>query len=239
MELFANVVFLLHDTVSRFLVSRLVLVRKGILAIAILSLVGIFLPEFRKLFGNAAAVLFYALLFLSPLAKITRMRLLLQGMSIRREIGILMGVFAIVHVTGYFLDPIWVSTFIAPYSWREPFSFGPLVLLGIVSLALVLPLLLTSNDFSVRLFGGRNWKRVHWLVYPAFVAITFHWMFRRSEWSLSGFLTGCAIVAMYVLLKLLARRNFIAPLRVAIDAVASQYGSYHRKVPLVSREKTS
>ena len=49
------------------------------------------------------------------------------------------------------------------------------VVAGMIGLLPHSPLLLTSIIFSVRFLGGRAWKQLHRLTYPAFFFIVFFW----------------------------------------------------------------
>lgn len=215
--------FWTHDFLSGLLAKYFVGIKKMILVVAYVSLLGIFFPEFGQDYGNASITVLFVIIFLSPISKILRMRVLLQMMGLRRELGISMGFLAIVHGMTY-LVPAWGtdSSFFAVYFW-----------LGIVALFLTLPLLLTSNTFSVRLFGGKKWKMVHYLVYPLFVAAVLHESLRfGGAWSLSNtralldLAQATSIICFYGLLKVLARKNFFAPLERMIAYVASRYVAY-------------
>jgi methionine sulfoxide reductase heme-binding subunit len=48
------------------------------------------------------------------------------------------------------------------------------LLVGVVAVLLLIPLAVTSFDYFIRVMG-KNWKRLHWLVYPAVVASILHY----------------------------------------------------------------
>lgn len=48
------------------------------------------------------------------------------------------------------------------------------LLIGTLSLLMLVPLAITSFDYFIRRMG-KNWKRLHWLVYPAAVAAILHY----------------------------------------------------------------
>ncbi|MEI8097137.1 MAG: ferric reductase-like transmembrane domain-containing protein, partial [Candidatus Moraniibacteriota bacterium] len=135
--------FQIHDFASNFITENFILIKRSILIVSYLSLFWIFFPEMRKDFGNFAETMLLGILFLSPLSKIFRMRLLAQLMGLRRELGILMGCFALVHGVAYFVDPVSFSLNIAPYLNSQFFSMDPLFYFGIVALIVTIPLLLT------------------------------------------------------------------------------------------------
>lgn len=221
--------FDVHDFASEFIAKHLFLVKRLLLFVAYLSLFGILFPGLRKGFGSLAEYMLLLILFLSPLSKIFRARLLLQMMGLRREFGILMGCLAIVHGVTYFLDPVTFSLNIEPYLNTRFFSMPPLFYFGILSLILVLPLLLTSNNFSLRFLGGERWKTLHRLVYVILFTVLLHIFFIRGVRRGFGaveLIQPAGIIFGYVLLKVLAWKNFIAPLRDIIASVGDRYGRY-------------
>lgn len=220
--------FRLHDSASDFLAAHLLSIKRTLLIVAHLSLFGFLFPDLRKDFGEMAANVLLVILFLSPLSRIFRMRLLAQLMGIRRELGILMAYLATVHGMGYILDPAWFVVLIAPY-WRTDFlSIEPRLLLGMLAYALTLPLLLTSNTLALRFLGGKRWKMLHRLVYGIFFAAIFHRLFTRSAAGddVAALTQAIILVSAYLLAKLLAWKNFIAPLRDVIASVSVRYRTY-------------
>jgi sulfoxide reductase heme-binding subunit YedZ len=225
---FVVLCFDLHDFVSDFLARHLLSVKRTLLIAAHLSLFGFLFPDLRKDFGEMAANVLLVILFLSPLSRIFRMRLLAQMMGIRREIGILMAYLATVHGMGYILDPAWFSILIEPY-WRTDFlSIEPRLLFGMLAYLLTIPLLLTSNDLALRFLGGKRWKMLHRLVYGLFFAAIFHRLLTKSAAGedMGALFQAIVLVSAYLLVKLLAWKNFIAPLRDMIAYVASRYKEY-------------
>lgn len=86
----------------------------------------------------------------------------------RRSIGIASGVFVLFHFLTYlgkeaFLPKAWEQIITKKY-----LTFG-------ISAAFILWLLtLTSNNFSQRKMGGKNWKRLHRFVHFASILIVVH-----------------------------------------------------------------
>lgn len=216
--------FFLHDWASTFLAKHLVLVKRTLLLVAHLALFGFFFPDLRKDFGELAFNLLFVILFLSPLSKIFRTRLLLQLMGLRRELGIMMGYLATVHGLGYLLDPQWFALLVAPQLELGLLALDPGLLLGFVTYLLTLPLLLTSNALAQRTLGPK-WKMLHRIVYGVFFFALVH------RFLMKGGLTGdliqtWAILGGYVFVKILAWKNFLTPLQKINAFVAGRYGAY-------------
>lgn len=221
--------FVIHDWASTFLAKHFLTIKKCILLVAHLSLFALLLPELRKSFGQLALALLVGVLFLSPLAKIFRMRLLLQLMGLRREFGIFMGYVVTVHGVGYLIDPLWTAVFVAPYVQGETFPVNPTYFLGIMAYFLTLPLLFTSNNLMQRWLNGRNWKRLHRLVYIVFPLVLLHQFSIRRGLNANAWLQTAIISGSYIFLKLLAWKNFLPPLEKSIASVATHYRDYTAK----------
>ncbi len=217
--------FEIHDRLLAFLAKWSRPVKLLILIMAHMSLLGVFFPELRRDYGSLAGNVLILILFLSPIATVTRMPLLRIAMGFRREMGILMAYLAIVHGAGYFLDPAYFDTLLLPYFGSDFLSMDPQLIFGIAALILTLPLLVTSNAFSLRRLGGLRWKRIHFLVYPMFVFVAIHRFFRGGGADpLIGIFEASLLLGSYAFLKYLAWRPGSVPvLRRAIDDVGRRY----------------
>ena len=226
MQRLLRFLFWTHDTLSDFLAKHFVFIKRLMLIVAHLSLFGLLFPEMRKDFGELAEVMLLAILFLSPLSKIFRTRLLLQLMGLRREMGITMAYLATVHVLGFFLDPQWYVPFVDFYLGQKFWKTDPGLLFGILAYTLTLPLLFTSNSLAQRFLGGRNWKRLHRVVYVVFIAVAFHKSLVGRGVTSFALFQAITLILLYLFVKLLAWKNFLPPLEKAIEYVASQYRLY-------------
>lgn len=218
-----SLVFQIHDMGSAFLAAHFTAVQRFLLALAPLTLFGFGFPMWRSAFGEWAANLLIVILFLSPLSRITRMRLLLQLMGLRRQLGILMASLATVHGVGYVRDPEWFALFIAPHMPGDFLGIAPPLLFGMAAYFLTLPLLFTSNNFATRLLGGRSWKRLHRLVYLLFAFAVLHRFFIRGmDGQLLAFVQALLLLGAYALVKLFAWKPF-PPLVRLVDWVGERY----------------
>jgi sulfoxide reductase heme-binding subunit YedZ len=95
----------------------------------------------------------------------------------------MMGLFAFFYATLHMLT--WVALY-------NNFSLGAMaddvtkrrfILAGMATYLLLLPLALTSTDWAIRKMGGKNWSRLHWLIYPAAVCAAVHywWQMRTGQ----------------------------------------------------------
>ncbi len=220
--------FRTNDSVAGFLAKRLSRIKMSLLLIAHLSLLGFFFPEMRREFGELSANLLIIILFIGPLAKIFRIRLLALLLGLRRELGILMGYLATVHGLGYVLDPQWFSFVIASHWSDDVFGINRAILFGMLAYVLMLPLLLTSNTLMTRLLGGVRWKRLHRLVYALFFAAIAHrFLIKGARGDVpEAFFQAGVLVFAYLSVQLLAWKNIFRPLRATIGYVEERHKRY-------------
>lgn len=228
-EKYLSLAFRLHDALHGLLSKYIREFKIAILVVAHASLLGLLFPDMRKDFGEMAANLLILILFLSPLASITRMSLLRIAIGFRRELGVLMGYLALVHGLGYVIDPVFFELSVAPYLPGRVLSIEPFLLFGMVALLLTVPLLLTSNAFMLRKLGGVQWKRLHRLVYPMFALVVLH-RFAVSGGVSDGFgnvIEAVVLLGGYSFLKFLAWKPEPSGIvRKAIDGIGEKYGTF-------------
>jgi sulfoxide reductase heme-binding subunit YedZ len=85
----------------------------------------------------------------------------------RRAIGVSACVYGLLHVSAHILyEGGWgglMQSLSKPFIWY-----------GLAGLSILLALAITSNQFSIRKLGGRNWKRLHRLAYIAAALLIYH-----------------------------------------------------------------
>ena len=96
---------------------------------------------------------------------------------IRRMLGLYAFFYASLHLFAY----LWLDQF---FDWREVWLDildRPFITLGMLAFVLLLPLVITSNNFMMRRLG-RNWKRLHRLAYviPALGVLHFWWLVKAD-----------------------------------------------------------
>lgn len=116
--------------------------------------------------GEAALYTLMAGLVISPL----RQKLGLNFLKFRRAIGLTCFMFVFLHLLTWAvldvqrLDRVWADIVKRPY-----------ITVGMAALVLLLPLAVTSNDWSVRRLGAA-WRKLHKLVYPAAALAGLHYV---------------------------------------------------------------
>ena len=126
--------------------------------------------EIASVTGLTAIWLLAATLAVSPLRALSpRLSWLVK---FRRLLGLLMFFYASVHMLTWLglyagFDPGTIETDIE----RRRFIF-----MGVATYMLVLPLAATSTTWSIRKLGGKNWNRLHMLIYlAALTAMAHYW----------------------------------------------------------------
>ena len=113
-------------------------------------------------------------LLVSPLRRIINWPQLLRT---RRMLGLYAYFYVILHLFGY----LWFDQF---FDWEEiwyDIVERPFITIGMVAVVLLTPLAVTSTKGMIRRLG-KNWKRLHSLVYPiSILAIIHFWMMVKID----------------------------------------------------------
>jgi len=149
------------------------------------------ITELEHRYGEVAINLLVAGLAVTPLRRYAGLNL----MPFRRAIGVLCFFFVLAHLL------VWAVLDVQTLArvWADILD-RPYVTIGMAGFALLLPLGLTSNNWSVRKMGAAAWRKLHKLVYPAAVLGALHYV-----WLAKGFQIE-PLVYMAVILGLIALR---------------------------------
>jgi len=121
----------------------------------------------EQVLGRIAIYWLVAALAVTPLYTLTGLRDL-PGR--RRAVGLYAFMYVSLHLLiffgldyGFNFNQTWSLIIGKVYLW-----------VGVLAVLLLIPLAVTSFDYFIRKMG-RNWKRLHWLVYPAVVVSILHY----------------------------------------------------------------
>jgi sulfoxide reductase heme-binding subunit YedZ len=143
-------------------------------------------------YGELALQLIVAGLAVTPLRHWAGLNL----MPFRRAIGVLAFFFVLAHFLVWAvldvqrLSAIWADILERPY-----------VTIGMAGFVMLIPLAVTSNNWSVRKLGGIAWRKLHRLVYPAALLGAVHYV-----WLAKGFQVE-PLVYLGVIIALIALRG--------------------------------
>jgi methionine sulfoxide reductase heme-binding subunit len=108
--------------------------------------------------GDWTLILVLTTLSITPLRRITHQYWLI---GVRRMIGL----FAFFYGTLHFLTYIWLDKFFDVHEMLKDIAKRLFITVGFSAFVLMIPLALTSTAWSIRRLGGKNWQRLHRLIY--------------------------------------------------------------------------
>ena len=131
-----------------------------------------------RAFGACAFLMLSIILGIGPLARLNpRFSMLLYN---RRHFGVMTAAVALTHA-GYILN--WYFAFsksnkfeallFANTSYGQASGF-PFEIFGVFALGCLLILAATSHDFWLKFLTAPVWKRLHYLIYPVYIAVVAH-----------------------------------------------------------------
>ena len=118
--------------------------------------------------GDWTLILVLTTLSITPLRRITRQYWLI---GVRRMIGL----FAFFYGTLHFLTYIWLDKFFDVHEMLKDIAKRPFITVGFSAFVLMIPLALTSTAWSIRRLGGKNWQRLHRLIYLTGILAVVHY----------------------------------------------------------------
>ncbi len=158
----------------------------------------------------------YALYFLVGALACTPLNTLFgfrQALTARRTLGLYAFSWAVVHVTVF----LWLD-----YDFNWQFLYADLynklyIFAGLTALTILTPLAITSTKWWQKRLG-KNWKRLHKLIYLAAPVVVLHYSWARKGdiFSLRGDVARPLAFGLVVVLLLIARLPFVRRSAVAL-----------------------
>jgi len=134
--------------------------------------------------------------------------------QIRRRIGVAAALYAVLHLLIYAADQKWNLVVVAvEIAKRFYLTIGFVALLALVALAI------TSTDGWQRRLR-RNWKRLHWLVYPAAVLAILHF-FIQSKANVGEATVAAGLFTWLMLWRLMPQKLAVRYLGLILLAVGA------------------
>jgi len=121
--------------------------------------------------GTWALVFLLASLAVTPLRRLTRQ----PGLARFRR---LVGLFAFFYGSLHFLTYLWLDKFFDFGEMFRDITRRPFITAGFTAYVLLIPLAATSTSGSIRRLGGRNWQRLHRVVYLSAIASVIHFWWK-------------------------------------------------------------
>jgi methionine sulfoxide reductase heme-binding subunit len=112
----------------------------------------------------------------------------------------LMGLFVFFYATLHLLTYVALYAGFDLNTMKTDITKRRFIIMGMVTWTLLLPLALTSTNWAIRKLGGKNWNRLHRLVYVAAICATIHYW-----WKVKTGVLEPAPFTLVLLILLLAR----------------------------------
>lgn len=146
----------------------------------------------------------WALVFLCITLAMTPLRLI-TGKAVWIKLRRMLGLFCFFYACIHFLIWFWLDQNLDLQSMWSDVVKRPFITMGFLTLVLLTPLALTSNQWSVRLLG-RRWTLLHKLIYIiACTALLHYWWHKAGK----NDLDTVSIYGAVILLLLICRIPFI------------------------------
>ena len=131
-----------------------------------------------------------ASLAVTPLMRMAGLRLL----KFRRAIGVLAFFYVLAHLLVWLILDVQIPSQIWADILRRPY-----ITVGMAAFLMLVPLALTSNDWSLRRLGPVRWRRLHRLAYLAIPLGAVHFTMLVKGWQIEPLLYLAAILALLAL----------------------------------------
>ncbi len=118
--------------------------------------------------GDWTLILILTTLSITPLRKLTKQYWLI---GVRRMIGLFAFFYGCLHFTTY----IWLDKFFNVHEMIKDIAKRPFITVGFTAFVLMIPLAITSTQGWIRRLGGKNWQRLHQLIYLTGIAAVVHY----------------------------------------------------------------
>ncbi|MGB9072899.1 MAG: protein-methionine-sulfoxide reductase heme-binding subunit MsrQ [Terriglobales bacterium] len=119
--------------------------------------------------GDWTLILVLTTLAITPLRQITRQYWLI---GVRRMIGLFAFFYAVLHFTTY----IWLDKSFDLHEITKDIGKRRFIMVGFTAFVLLIPLAITSTAGWIRRLGGKNWQRLHRLIYVTAICGVVHYI---------------------------------------------------------------
>lgn len=151
-------------------------------------------PPATRISGIWGMRLLVAGLVITPSARMTGLAGIIR---FRRPVGLWAAAYSIGHFAIWSLDYGFDPGLITTEILRLRYLF-----VGFVATVLLVPLAATSFNAAIRWVGGRNWRRLHWLVYPSVLLALWHMAtagrLSGVDFTIMSVVTGSALLWRFV-----------------------------------------
>ena len=152
--------------------------------------------------GTWTLVFLLVTLAITPLRRLTGQLWLIQ---FRRMLGLFAFFYACLHFTTY----IWLDKFFDFHEILKDVGKRPFITAGFTAFVLLIPLAATSTRGMIARLGGKNWQRLHRLIYVSAIAGVVHyiWLVKKDEQVPTIFACVLATLFLYRMLAWIRQRR--------------------------------
>jgi sulfoxide reductase heme-binding subunit YedZ len=119
--------------------------------------------------GDWTLIFVLLTLSITPIRQLTRQYWLI---GLRRMVGLFAFFYGTLHFTTY----IWLDKFFDVHEMVKDIYKRPFITIGFSAFVLMIPLAVTSTSWSIRRLGGKNWQRLHRLIYLTAILGVIHYI---------------------------------------------------------------
>ena len=148
------------------------------------------IKELEHRLGEMALQLVIAGLCITPLRKYAGLNLL----KFRRAIGLLAFIYVVFHLLVWLVLDVQIVSQILKDIYKRPY-----ITIGMVGFALMIPLAVTSNNWSVRKLGAASWRGLHKLTYGVVILGSVHFVMLSKGFQLEPLLYLAAALGLVAL----------------------------------------
>ena len=163
-------------------------------------------------YGELGLLFLLITLSISPLSRYAKINLI----KFRRCVGLVAFYYVISHICVYFFLDIGLSTDLLLSDLQK----GYYIIAGFFAFITLIPLALTSNNFSLRKLNVRIWNKIHSFVYVAIILSIFHFILMSKTWT--GELYFYTLVTVIILVLKLKRTKIYKKLSTYSNADISK-----------------
>lgn len=156
--------------------------------------------ELEHRLGELGLQVLIATLAVTPLRRFAGLNLI----RFRRMLGLLTFYYIVLHLLVWLVLDVQIASQI----WADIVK-RPYITVGMAGFALMVPLALTSNTWSIRRMGPLAWRRLHRLVYATAILGAVHFVLLVKGWQIEPLLYLGAILIL-LMLRLPAPRRSLA-----------------------------
>ena len=135
-----------------------------------------------------------AALCVTPILRIFRLSLV----KYRRALGLLGFYYAMFHLGIW----VWLDHWFDWQALLAEIIKRPYITIGMLAFTILLPLAVTSNDYSIRRIRAEVWRRIRWWAYPATAFGAIHFLLVVKEWPPEPIIY-CGIVAVLLVWRMI------------------------------------